>query len=410
MTRWSFSLVAALLAAGARAEEPFSTTLVSSSGKRDTLVDGAKLTPGVKPAWKVEVVTLHGGRQEGTELIRVDNGAIQVTLIPTRGMGILDVRYRRDGKPTRIGWDSPVKDVVNPAFVNLTARGGTGWLEGFNEFVCRCGLENIGQPGRDSGGKAEADLTLHGRIANTPAGEVTLSVELKPPHRISIRATVREVAVFGPNLELQSEFSTEPGTMAFRIADKVVNRGGAEQEFQMLYHTNFGKPLLGEGARVVAPVGKVTPFDAGAAGEAKQFGSIAGPKAGYASRVYFLEPLVDKNDRTLALVHDSGQTQGVSMRWSVNELPCLTLWKNTGADEDGYVVGVEPGTSYPNARRVERDAKRVPTLKPKEARKMTLDFEIHTDEQGVKRVLKEIEALQRTKEPVIAEPFQPKKD
>ncbi len=38
-----------------------------------------------------------------------------------------------------MGWDSPVKDVINPSFIELNGRGGLGWLEGFNELVARCG-------------------------------------------------------------------------------------------------------------------------------------------------------------------------------------------------------------------------------------------------------------------------------
>jgi hypothetical protein len=40
-----------------------------------------------------------------------------------------------------MGWDSPVKEVVNPAFINLESRNGLGWLEGFNEMMVRCGYD-----------------------------------------------------------------------------------------------------------------------------------------------------------------------------------------------------------------------------------------------------------------------------
>ena len=47
----------------------------------------------------------------------------------------------------RLGWDSPVSEVVNPAFIELNGRGGLGWLKGFNELVTRCGYEWVGHPG-----------------------------------------------------------------------------------------------------------------------------------------------------------------------------------------------------------------------------------------------------------------------
>jgi hypothetical protein len=150
--------------------------------------------PEIKAApWSVRQAVLHGGKQEGVELIAIDNGKLVITLIPTRGMGILDVR----SGDLRLGWDSPVKEVVHPQFVDLESRGGLGWLEGFNEAMVRCGLEFAGHPGRDefvdnTGAKAEMELTLHGKIGNIPASEVEVVVERAPPHRIRVRGVVHE--------------------------------------------------------------------------------------------------------------------------------------------------------------------------------------------------------------------------
>src|SRR6185503_2721388 len=121
--------------------------------------------------------TLHGGKQEGVETITVNNGKLQFTVIPTRGMSIAEV-FMED---VRLGWHSPVKEIVHPKFINLQERGGLGWLEGFNEWMVRCGLEFAGHPGKDEfinnvGDKAEMDLTLHGKIGNIPASEVEIYV------------------------------------------------------------------------------------------------------------------------------------------------------------------------------------------------------------------------------------------
>jgi hypothetical protein len=55
------------------------------------------------------------GKQEGVDLIEVDNGKLTFAVIPTRGMGLL----RAQMGDIRLGWDSPVKEVVNPAYINL---------------------------------------------------------------------------------------------------------------------------------------------------------------------------------------------------------------------------------------------------------------------------------------------------
>ena len=41
---------------------------------------------------------------------------------------------------------------MHPAFVNLESRGQLGWLDGFNEWLCRCGLAFNGPPGADEDG------------------------------------------------------------------------------------------------------------------------------------------------------------------------------------------------------------------------------------------------------------------
>ena len=143
-----------------------------------------------------------------------------MTLVPTRGMGILRVVMG----DLRLGWDSPVREVVHPKYVNLNARGGLGWLEGFNEWLARCGLEWAGHPGRDTfvnnvGEQAEMDLTLHGKVENIPASEVEVLIDREPRPRIRVRGRVDERAFYGPKLELWTEVSTEPGATTFRIDD-----------------------------------------------------------------------------------------------------------------------------------------------------------------------------------------------
>ncbi len=76
------------------------------------------------------------------------------------------------------------------------------------------------------------------------------------------------------------------------------------------------------------------------------------------------------------------------------ELPYFTLWKNTTAIEEGYVTGLEPGTGFPANRSIERQAGRVPKLKPNETRKFAIDFSIHAGKQSVEQTAAQISKLQ----------------
>lgn len=409
MVRYFLSAMLTFCLVGAAHAQPLSIKWISSSKNLngpDAHISSDDWTPDVDTPWSVAIKTLHGGKQEGVRLVTIDNGKIQIVLIPTRGMGILSVTM----DDLKLGWKSPVTEVVHPRHINMQLRGGLGWLEGFNEWLARCGLENTGQAGPDEivnnvGDKAIVDLTLHGKIANIPASEVEVLVQPDAPYRITVRGIVHEKMLFGPKLELVTEVSTTPGSANFRIEDKIVNKGSQPQEYQMLYHYNFGTPLLGDGAKLHVPVQRVTPFNANAAKDVKTWHTFAGPKSGYVEQVYLMRPLEDEDGNVKLLLHNPKGNRGVMMKYAKKDLPYLTLWKNTGADEDGYVVGIEPGSSFPNQRKVERQAGRVPKLAGGASHTMRMDFTLFDKQFRIDQAIEQISDLQKRRAPTIdAEP------
>ncbi|MCC6232596.1 MAG: aldose 1-epimerase family protein [Verrucomicrobiales bacterium] len=394
----------------AAAAEPFRQVITSSS--RGIRTEQWTLTHrdlGAPSPWSIRKLTLHGGRQEGVDVVVVDNGVMTFTVVPTRGMGILEATAGN----VRLGWESPVREVIHPQHINLEQRGGLGWLEGFNEWMVRCGVEWAGHPGKDEfvnnvGAKSEMQLTLHGRIANIPASEVEVVVDAAPPHRLRIRGRVDERMFYGPKLELWTEVSTDPGTTSLRIEDTLTNRGAHEQEYQMIYHCNFGAPLLEKGARFAGAVRRVTPFNAHAAGDAERFAEYAGPTPGFVEQVYCLEPAADSTGRSVMMLHNARGDRGVAMAFSVEALPSFTLWKNLAATEEGYVTGLEPGTSFPFNRRVERAAGRVPRLAAGASKTLGLEVGVLLSREDVLRVSSEIKRVQGGREVQLdKEPFKP---
>ncbi len=398
------SAVLVLGASTALAADPFQKTLLSARDEihlGDVEIHGRDVTPE-SPGWSVKKRTLHGGKQDGVEVIMVDNGTLQFTVIPTRGMGVLSVTLG----DVRLGWDSPVQEVVHPRHINLQSRGGLGWLDGFNEWMVRCGLESNGHPGTDKfinnvGDEATMDLTLHGKIQNIPASEVEVIVERTAPPRLLIRGVVHERMFYGPKLELMAEISTEVGASSFRIADTITNRGAQEQEFEIIYHANYGRPLLEEGSSFMAPVERLTPFNEAAANEIGRYASFSGPTPGYVEKIYCIKPRADRDGRTLIALQNKARDRAVSMSYLVKELPFISLWKNTNAEGEGYVTGLEPGTNFPNNRRIERQLGRVPKLAPGASHRATLDFAIHIGNEPIKQLSNRIRAIQGDVQPIL---------
>ena len=82
------------------------------------------------------------------------------------------------------------------------------------------------------------------------------------------------------------------------------------------------------------------------------------------------------------------------LRFSHAELPCFTVWKNTGALEDGYVTGLEPATNFPNFKTFERQKGRVALLSAGGHWEATWSIEVHDTAASVSSALAEVVRLQ----------------
>lgn len=336
--------------------------------------------------------TLRRGLSDGVRVIEIDNGALQFTVLPTRGMGLWNGRCGR----IKLGWQSPVAGPVHPKFVEQSSRNGLGWLTGFDEWLCRCGLAWNGPPGYDDG----FPLTLHGRIANSPAQVVEARFE-SDSNTFSVIGDVEEGGLFYPRLHLRSTVSTRPGSNCLEITDVVTNRTSRPAEMQLLYHINQGPPLLGAGSRVRVPVRELWPATPRAAEGIDSWQSYSGPESGFAEQVYLVVPQCDESGRSAALLHTADGTAGLGVRWNAASLPYFNLWKNTAAIEDGYVTGLEPATGFPRFRGREREAGRVRLLAAGESVTMNLALEVLDSPQGVASFAKKIDRIQSRGEPAI---------
>ncbi|WP_417538043.1 aldose 1-epimerase family protein [Marinomonas sp.] len=341
----------------------------------------------------VQQTCLMGGKQAGSRLITLTVGDSVVRVVPTRGMAVLDVlRKNKTGKDVRFGWDSPVKEVVHPSFINQEASGGIGWLDGFNEMVVRCGYQWAGHPGQDG----DEFLTLHGRIQNTPADEVVLEVEQVPPYRVSLRGRVDEKRFKFTNFELHTVLSLAPDEPYLLVEDTLVNKGSYPREYQAIYHNNFAQPILENGAQLHVPVAELSPFNDYAAGGLNDWNQMPAPTQDFDEMVFNIRPLSDEKGFSHALLHNANASHGIEVSYQTDTLPVLTVWKNTDTLEQGYVVGIEPGTSFAYNRFYQRGLGLVPTIAAGESKHFVVRFGLLTNEDQVQASMANIAQLQGT--------------
>lgn len=368
-----------------------------------TLFDTSQpdLTPPSLPEgirWR----TLEHGLSAGVQVLEVSNGKLTVVLLPTRGMSIWKAIAHTALGSEEIGWKSPVQGPVHPQYVPVMEPSGLGWLDGFDELLVRCGLESNGAP--EFGENGELLYPLHGRIANKPAHRVAISMD-QDTGDIEVTGWVRETRFHFLKAELQATMRIKADQPGFEIVDTLTNLSASPAELQMLYHVNFGHPLLDAGSHVVTPVAELVPRNAHAASAIGQWDSYLAETPGYVEQVYFAKLQADGDGNTATLLRNAHGTRGALLRYNVQQLPCLTIWKNTTASEDGYVTGIEPGSNFPNPRSFEGQRGRVIALDGLASTSNHLSFEYCDSEAAVARAEAEVKSLQATSPTIHPEPL-----
>jgi peroxiredoxin len=387
----------------AHAAEPFRIVLIDAGQKiyKETVrLDSSDVMSDSPVLWSVSKYVLRGDMQEGVDIIYVNNGKLSFTVVPTRGMSIQKVQMG----DLRLGLDSPDKILVHPKNIDLQMPGDLDGLGRFNEWMFRSGLKLFrGPETEDTGsgnGENEKIETLREEIGLMSASQVEVVVEREAPYHIKVRGRIDQSIMDGGKFELWTEVSTEPNSNTFQISDKITNLSEIEQEFEILYHVNFGRPLIGKEAKFFGPMRRITPIDEHSASDVSTFYNYRGPMAEFDEQCYYLQFWADENNRTEVVLHNAAFDKAISMAFSIEQLPFVGFWKNPAAYDDGYVTALEPGTSFPRNKAIEREFGQAPKLSPNQSRSFIIDFALLMGKEQVSvtqtRIAK-IWAGQRTK-------------
>ncbi len=338
--------------------------------------------------WSIRFDTLKTGVSAGVDVLSVQLGDVSFEILPTRGMGLW--KGTVSGFPLQ--WNSPVSRPVHPAYVALQDRGRLGWLHGFNELLCRCGMGFNGPPGNDAG----KSITLHGRVANLPAHHLRVEISASK-QQIQVIGVVEEQSMFGDCFRLETTYTLRSNLAGIEICDRMTNLGGHEAPLSMLYHLNIGEPFLQQGSQVHIPFRALAPRDAQAAKGISTWQTYLPPTPGYAEEAYYFDPIADEQGQSLAvLAPPTGNTGplALAVKFDKQSLPWLTVWKNTCDVATGYVTGIEPSVNFPNFHSFEREQGRLPLLAPGTSYETRFGLEVYTQQRDVNAALSRVLELQ----------------
>ena len=295
-------------------------------------------------AYTLRRVTIDEGKARGAQVIEIATaGGLRIDLLPDTGLDIGQAHFRGVNMSwiCKNGIDAPRCD--NP-FENEFMRYFPGGL------LFTGGLRSTGSPNRDG----DEWHPVHGRFHGLSAEQVCARVE---NDEIVVSGILRETALFGFALELKREYRIPIFGARITLTDRLTNLAHQSEEYSLLYHCNFGWPLVSEEAHVELPEARKTtprtPFASTALGREHTFDK---PIPGEEERVFFHEDM----ERKVAIVNPAIDTR-MTLTWS-DRLPILSHWRSMASGD--YVCGLEPSNTYILGRCDERKNGTLPVLAP----------------------------------------------
>jgi hypothetical protein len=309
-------------------------------------------------------VILDDGSERGVRAVDIrPAGGIHALVLSDRGLDIGPASY--GGWP--LHWQSTC-EARHPSFFD-----GQGWLDSFHGgLMVTCGMQNVG-PESEEDGKV---FGLHGRVSNTPATDVSVRIETSSgsPSAVVVSGRVRETAVYGDDLTLDRTLRFAVGQPEISLSDVVTNRGHHPAVLMLLYHFNFGYPIVSPNSQLEIPNSRVTGFEA-AVGREDEFNQFTRPSDELEDLVYghHVEVSSQQVVRLSNPTHVPTSGIGVNVKYNPTQLDQLWQWRMLS--KGMYLIGIEPANCGIRGRAIERRDSAVDVLQPGETRTFELVVE-----------------------------------
>jgi hypothetical protein len=332
----------------------------------------------------IETCVLDNGTGRGTRIAWINTGTgLRYKVIIDRAMDIGEAFFNQHS----LSWISHLGIASPQPF----SQRGADWLRTFGGgLLTTCGLSHFGPPEADESG----DRGLHGGISNQPA-EIESILQPDPLNgkmEMSITGTIRETRIFGPSFELRRTISGTLGEAFITLHDEVRNVGNAPTPHMILYHCNFGWPLVDEGTNILWHGTWQSPDQGGAGNifkEGNSFRTCPAPMErhkGAGEAVAFIDPDFDDSGQCSCGLFNENLQLATELRFNKKQLPWLTNWQHWGKGE--YVTGLEPGTNPPIGQAKARKQSQLIELSPGETRSYDLELEVIDSENEIRELLK----------------------
>jgi len=318
----------------------------------------------------VAISVLDDGKGRGMRTAHFQTGSgLSFTVLVDRGMDIGSARYQG----ASLAWES----AVGPIHPMYYEKDGMGWHRTWSGgLVNGGGTTQIGMACEDAG----ESLGHHGRLSHIPASHFAADAAWHgDEYEMWVQGKMREAMPWPSqrteNVVVERRIWTHLGSSRLFLRDVVTNEGLEPVEHMMLYHWNWGFPLVAEGTALIAPSRGVTarvaegctPIDSS---------NYPAPGDGFKQQGFAHDIVADAEGyATLVLANrrfGGGRGLGIYWRYRPAELPSLMQWVWLRAGN--YVTAFEPFNATMMGRVRAREQGLLPYLAPGESK--TYHFEV----------------------------------
>ncbi len=316
----------------------------------------------------VRDVILNDGPDRGVRAFELRNGRnLELTMLADRGLDVASLRYRgiNVGLNNKVGLRSPYLYVED---------GGSGFLKQFHGgMMSTCGITYAGAAGVDEG----KPLGLHGPLNNTPASQANAWVDYEGDERVlKVGGLVHEAEVFGTDMVMRRDFTVESERDVLRIHDTVTNQSFETQPVMLIYHINFGYPMLDAGAKCYFSAGAIAARTEFAEQGMANYFEMEEPGCGRDEQCYYHTQWPEDGE-AFAMLHNEKLGVAAIVRFDAKVLPLMCQWKCMRASE--YALGLEPTTSGVVNRSEARALGNLTYLEAGESREYNISIELTDD-------------------------------
>ncbi|HOJ10529.1 MAG TPA: DUF4432 family protein [Clostridiales bacterium] len=303
------------------------------------------------------------GRAKGMSAVDIrTGGGLNYTVLPDRGMDIAWAEFK--GVP--LGFISK-SGVISPEYF---CTDKTTWGESFyGGLLTTCGLMQAGKGCMYHDRK----FSPHGKVSNVPSEKTGIIYNWENDELVmGIRGILNEAQLYKENLQMTRTITSKLGENKIIIHDVVENNGFEKVPLMIIYHMNFGYPLIGKDTELLVSSKEIKPGVETSEADLLNYNRFDNPSVEYTSKMFYHNLETDENGYAICRLLNRKLKTCVSIKFNKNELWNFMEWKHLKAGD--YVLGLEPCNNYAMGLAEEEENETLEYIEPGVIREFTLEI------------------------------------